>query len=81
MPLYEYIAKEDGSVIELLRPMGEADAPVQDPEGKGRTFVRRQSTFAPAGGGERSTGASWSGGGAGGGCCPCGKNKGACGPG
>lgn len=46
MPLYEYQSKEDGKVIELLRPMAEADRPVEDPEGKGRTFVARQSTFA-----------------------------------
>lgn len=79
MPLYEYVAREDGAVIELLRPMGQADAPVVDPDGKGRTFLRRQSTFA-AGGGASSEGQS------GrtvplGGCCPCGKSAGQCGRG
>lgn len=74
MPLYEYVSKEDGTVIELLRPMGEADAPVVDPEGRGRTFVRRHSTFATAGGpagtssGHVHTGA-----------CGCGKAPGSCG--
>lgn len=45
MPLYEYVCKEDGAVLELIRPMAEADAPVDDPEGLGRTFQRKQSTF------------------------------------
>jgi putative FmdB family regulatory protein len=49
MPLYEYICEADGAVIELLRPMAEADKPVQDPEGKGRLFKRKHSTFAAAG--------------------------------
>lgn len=50
MPLYEYVCEQDGEVLELLRPMAEADAPVPDPENRGRTFVRRQSTFASPGG-------------------------------
>jgi hypothetical protein len=74
MPLYEYQSKEDGKVIELLRPMAEADRPVEDPEGKGRTFVRRQSTFAAG----AAAGASGSAPQSSGGCCPCGKNAGAC---
>jgi hypothetical protein len=45
MPLYEYVAVEDGEVIELLRPMRDADAPVVDPMGQGRTFKRMLSTF------------------------------------
>ncbi|MFN9993370.1 MAG: FmdB family zinc ribbon protein [Phycisphaerales bacterium] len=49
MPLYEYICENDGTVIELMRPMSQADAPVADPDGKGRTFIRRQSTFATGG--------------------------------
>lgn len=73
MPLYEYVCEADGSVVELLRPMSQADEPVEDPQGKGRRFVRRQSTFA----------ASSSGGATGsslpiGGCCPCGKSGSAC---
>ncbi len=72
MPLYEYISREDGSVIELLRSAKDADAPVADPEGKGRTFVRKLSTFA-------SASAAGSGPSASGGCCPCGKNRGSCG--
>ena len=59
MPLYEYAAKEDGSVIELMRPMADAGKPVDDPEGKGRTFVRVMSTFAPLGGGAAGKGVSW----------------------
>jgi hypothetical protein len=74
MPLYEYVAREDGTTIELLRPMRDADAPVMDPENKGRTFVRASSTFA-TGGAAKSQGAAWSSGG----CCPCGKQSGSCG--
>ena len=48
MPQYEYICEEDGEVITLLRPMREADAPVDDPKGRGRRFVRKHSTFAAA---------------------------------
>jgi putative FmdB family regulatory protein len=78
MPLYEYRCEETGEVIELLRPMADADKPVKDPQGKGRKFVRAHSTFA--------TGAAAGAAGAGagksvslGGCCPCGKSAGACG--
>lgn len=49
MPLYEYRCEEDGETITLLRPMRDADQRVEDPEGKGRTFVRVHSTFAVAG--------------------------------
>lgn len=78
MPLYEYVAREDGAVIELLRPMGQADALVVDPDGKGRTFLRRQSTFAAGGSANQSpSGRSVPLGG----CCPCGKSAGQCGRG
>ena len=66
MPIYEYECEQDGSVIEMLRPMSKADEPVEDPEGRGRTFKRRHSTFATGG----QTAAPARGGG---GCCPCGK--------
>jgi hypothetical protein len=76
MPIYEYESQQDGAVIELMRPMADADKPVPDPDGKGRTFKRKMSTFA-AQGGAPSSGAS-----AAslpmGGCCPCGKNAGSC---
>lgn len=79
MPLYEYVCEETGDVIELLRPMGAADEPVEDPERKGRRFVRRVSVFA-AGGNSGASGASSAGGSStgSGGCCPCGKGRGAC---
>ncbi|GDX97794.1 hypothetical protein LBMAG48_01980 [Phycisphaerae bacterium] len=79
MPLYEYIA-DDGTVLELLRPMSQADAPVSDPDGKGRTFVRKQSTFSSTGG-EKSVGLPWSssGGHVHSGSCGCGKKPGSCG--
>ena len=46
MPLYEYRCNEDGETITLLRSMADADKPVDDPKGLGRTFVRTHSTFA-----------------------------------
>lgn len=49
MPIYEYEAAEDGEVIELMRPMKDADAPVEDPKGKGRTFRRKFSVFGVSG--------------------------------
>lgn len=76
MPIYEYMA-EDGTKIELIRSMSDADKPVDDPDGKGRVFKRSLSVFAAQGG---SPGA---GKGAGhvhsGTCCPCGKKPGSCG--
>lgn len=74
MPIYEYESEQDGQRLELLRPMSQADAPVEDPAGKGRTFKRVASTFAakgaPAAGGSLTPSS--------GGCCPCGKNAGSC---
>ena len=70
MPLYEYEA-EDGTVIELIRSMADADKPVPDPDGKGRTFARKHSVFAGGGssaGGHVHTGS-----------CGCGKPGGGCG--
>ncbi|USN98096.1 MAG: zinc ribbon domain-containing protein [Phycisphaeraceae bacterium] len=74
MPLYEYVCEKTGDVIELIRPMANADDPVEDPERKGRVFKRKLSTFAaksasglPASGGHVHTGN----------CC-CGRG-GACG--
>lgn len=76
MPLYEYLCEEDGVRIELLRPISEADKPVQDPDGKGRTFQRVLSTFATQGSPGVSAGhlplARSSGG------CGCGKPHGSC---
>jgi hypothetical protein len=77
MPLYEYVCEQDGAVIELLRPMSQADAPVPDPDHKGRVFRRAPSSFAPgtkrAG---QSAGASLPISGA---RCPCGRPGGPCG--
>lgn len=74
MPLYEYQSVEDGEVIELLRPISQADAPVEDPAGKGREFRRILSTFSPGAGGASLPLMQ-------GGCCPCGKTQGGCGGG
>lgn len=73
MPLYEYVCEQDGTVIELIRPMAEADAPVEDPEGRGRAFTRKHSTFGTRGGGDRAPSSLPVGG-----CCPCGKSQGQC---
>ena len=67
MPLYEYRCREDGETITLLRAMAEADKPVEDPRGLGRTFVRAHSTFAVG----RNTPPRPSG-------CPCGDPDGPC---
>lgn len=75
MPIYEYTCEQDGSVIELIRPMADADKPVPDPEGKGRTFVRKHSTFATGSAAAGGTTSLLSGQG----CCPCGKTTGGCG--
>ncbi len=74
MPIYEYICESDGTVIELIRPMRDADAPVKDPDGKGRAFRRTHSTFGTPASARASGTPS-------GGCCPCGKNRGPCGMG
>ena len=71
MPLYEYICDQDGTVLEQIRPMSEADAPVIDPQGKGRTFTRKHSTFSA---GSQSTDRPLPSG-----CCPRGKPGGGCG--
>lgn len=81
MPLYEYVCEKDGTRLELLRPANQADAPVEDPEGKGRTFTRVFSTFAAqgvSGAGAGPSARSSPAGHSGGGCCPCGKPHGGC---
>jgi hypothetical protein len=77
MPIYEYVAP-DGTKLELIRSMADADRPVTDPEGKGREFKRVASTFAAGGGGGASAGAS-AGGHVHSGSCGCGKPRGSCG--
>jgi len=72
VPIYEYQCEKDGSVIELLRPIADADKPVMDPEGKGRTFKRKHSTFATGGPEGKSVSLSQ-------GSCACGKRAGGCG--
>ncbi len=80
MPIYEYVAVEDGTVLELLRPMKDADLKVEDPEHLGRTFVRRLSTFGLGSGGAESAPASHSTH-IHSGSCGCGKPNGGCGRG
>jgi putative FmdB family regulatory protein len=81
MPIYEYICEADGTTIELLRPMADADKPVPDPEGRGRRFVRKHSTFAAKSGSAPAGGRAASALPLASGCCPCGKRQGSCGQG
>ena len=76
MPLYQYICEEDGTEVELLRSMADADAPFDDPEGRGRTFVRRHSTFQV---GQPSSAGKFDPSNFGG--CACGNPQGPCGRG
>jgi predicted nucleic acid-binding Zn ribbon protein len=78
MPIYEYESVQDGEVIELLRLMKDADLPVEDPAGKGRSFRRRVSVFGVSGGAAVTTAPS-SGGHIHSGGCGCGKPRGSCG--
>jgi predicted nucleic acid-binding Zn ribbon protein len=77
MPIYEYEAIEDGEVIELMRPMKDADAAVEDPAGRGRTFRRKMSVFGVSGAGAAAAPATsghvHSSG------CGCGRPHGSCG--
>ncbi|MFM9144756.1 MAG: hypothetical protein ACKORL_05160 [Phycisphaerales bacterium] len=75
MPQYEYANDVDDEVIVLLRPMRDADAPVEDPSGRGRVFRRQHSVFGVAG---SPVGAAPVHSGP---CCPCGKPKDRCGGG
>lgn len=72
MPLYEYRSIEDGETLELLRPMSDADKPVNDPKGLGRKFVRVHSTFSVAGSPVGTTHVHS------GPSCPCGNPHGPC---
>jgi len=79
MPLYEYICETDGSRVELIRPMRDADAPVEDPDGKGRVFRRALSEVMV---GKSAVGGSLpmaGGNGNPGGMCGCGRPPGSCG--
>ena len=73
MPQYEYESIEDGEVITLLRSMSDADRPVEDPAGKGRTFKRRHSVFGVGASSSSSMPES--------GSCACGLKPGTCGGG
>ncbi len=73
MPQYEYECKEDGELIVLLRPMRDADAPVEDPKGLGRAFLRRHSVFGVGGSSVGTTHVHA------GPSCPCGKPQSSCG--
>ena len=77
MPIYEYRALEDGHVIEMIRPVADADKPVPDPAGLKRTFVRIHSAFSVSSG-SRSSAARSLPSSPSGGCCPCGDPSGPC---
>ncbi|NLU69283.1 zinc ribbon domain-containing protein [Streptomyces sp. HNM0574] len=67
MPRYEYRCRECGTGFELSRPMAEANAPADCPEGHGDT-VKLLSTVA-VGGAAAAPAAPAGGGCCGGGCC------------
>jgi hypothetical protein len=75
MPQYEYECVDDGEVLTLLRPMSEADTPVDDPEARGRVFSRRQSVFGVGRSGVSSAAPATPTDG----FCPCGMRPGGCG--
>ena len=82
MPIYEYRCEQDDTVVELIRPMAQADAPVTDPDGKGRTFTRVLSVFQSGNGSTsptRERGPSSGGGHVHSGSCGCGRKPGSCG--
>lgn len=79
MPIYEYEAVEDGEVIELMRPMKDADAPVEDPKGKGRVFRRKMSVFGVSGAAAASPGGSAAPAHVHSSGCGCGRPHGSCG--
>lgn len=79
MPIYEYEAVEDGEVIELMRPMKDADAPVEDPKGRGRTFRRKMSVFGVSGAASAVASGAQTGGHVHSSSCGCGRPSGSCG--
>ncbi len=74
MPQYEYECVQDGEILTLLRSMRDADEPVEDPAGKGRTFRRRHSVFGVGSGAASSEMAAPVQG-----SCACGLKPGSCG--
>ncbi len=70
MPIYEYECEEDGEVVSMLRPMAEADRPIEDPRGLGRSFKRRLSVFGVGAAAEAVSPP---------GTCPCGVDAARCG--
>ncbi|MEY4118800.1 MAG: hypothetical protein RLZZ116_2128 [Planctomycetota bacterium] len=79
MPIYEYEAVEDGEVIELMRLMKDADAPVEDPKGRGRTFRRKMSVFGVSGAASAAAPGASAGGHVHSSGCGCGRPNGSCG--
>ena len=75
MPIYEYVCEKDGERLNSS-DRSQADSPVEDPKGLGRTFIACKSTFRRQGcqrvGRRRLDGRRV------GGCCPCGRAAGAC---
>lgn len=78
MPLYEYVT-DDGTRVELMRSMKDADKPVEDPDGKGRVFKRTLSIFSSGGGSAGGSAGASAGGHVHSGTCGCGKRAGSCG--
>jgi len=76
MPIYEYICLDCDTSFEILRPMREADAPIQCKTCQSEHTLRKISVFAAHSGGKVITGNSGGGcaGCSGGSCSSCGVN-------
>ena len=74
MPVYEYRCEACDALTESIRPMRDADAPMRC-ESCGSEKTQRVHSVFMAAAGAKESGSSASPGG----CCPCGKNAGACG--
>lgn len=68
MPRYDYRCRACGDTFEISRPMAEATAPADCPQGHGDT-VKLLSTVAVTGRGGSPSGGPARGPGGGGGCC------------
>jgi len=76
MPMYEYLCEDCHQVTEALRSMAQADDAIACQHCQSTKTHREHSVFAAATSGATGRSSSLP---VAGGCCPCGKNQGACG--
>ena len=79
MPLYEYYCADCQTKFATLRPMSQADDPLQCKNCEGMRTSRALSLFAAHIKGERNTSSTTAGNGGGGGGCACGGGGCGCG--